>query len=59
LCVDLFFDFHDGFWGEVDSELRANAVFGLEEEIGSYECWVGGFVSDNLGALVNGKGDCK
>jgi len=62
LCIGPF-DFRDGFWGEVDSEednLRVDAtVFGFGEEIGSYKCWVGGFISDNLDALVNGKDDCK
>jgi hypothetical protein len=56
LRVDLFFDPRDSFGGEVDSEeddLGVNAVFGLGEEIGSDECWVGGFVSDNLHTCVN------
>lgn len=56
MCVDLSFDFCDGFRGEVDGEednLGVDAVFCLGEEIGSDECWVGGFISDNLDTRVN------
>ena len=56
LRVDLFLNFGDDFWGEVDGEednLRIDAVFGLREEIGSDKCWVGGFVGDDLYAYVN------
>ena len=56
LRVDLFFDFSDGFWWEVDGEeddLGVNTVFGLGEEIGSDECWVGGLISDNLRPRVS------
>ena len=56
MCVDLIFDFCDGFGGEVDREednLGVDAVFGLGEEICSDECRVGGSVGDNLDIRVN------
>ena len=56
LCVDLFFDFSDGFRGEVDGEennLGVNTVLSLGEEIGSDESWVGRFISNNLYACVS------
>jgi len=56
LCVDLPFNFGDGFGGEVDREednLGVDAVFGLGEEIGGDECWVCGFVGNNLDLRVN------
>ena len=56
LRVDLFFDLGDGFWGKVDSkedDLGIDAVFGLGEEIGSDECWVGGFISNNLDVCIS------
>jgi len=56
LCIDLFFDLGDGFLGKVDSkedDLGIDAVFGLGEEISSDECWVGGFISNNLDMCIN------
>ena len=56
LRVHLFFDFGDGFRRKVDREeddLGVDAVFGLGEEIGSDECWIGGFIGDNLDGCVN------
>lgn len=56
LCVNLFFDFGNGFGGKVDGEeddLGVDAVFGLGEEIGRDERWVGGFIGDNLDTCVN------
>ena len=56
LYVDLFLDFGDGLGGKVDREednLGVNTVFSLGEEIGSDECWVGSFISDNLHPCVS------
>ena len=56
LYVDLFLDFGDGLGGKVDREednLGVDAVFGLGEEIGSDERWVGGFIGNNLDTRVN------
>ena len=51
LRVYLFLDLGNCFGREVDSEeddLRVDAVFSLGKEIGSDECWVGGFIGDDL-----------
>ena len=56
LCIDLSFNFRDGFGGEVDREednLGVDAVFGLGEEVCGNECWVGGFIGNNLNPRVN------
>lgn len=56
LCVDLFFDSSDDFREKVDGkedDLGVNTVFSLGEEIGSDECWVGSFISDNLHPCVS------
>lgn len=49
--IDLFFDFCNRLGGKVDSEednLGIDAMFRLGEKIGSDECWVGGFIGDDL-----------
>lgn len=51
LRINLFLDFDNRFWGKVhceEDDLGVNAMFGLREEIGSDECWIGGFIGNDL-----------